>query len=344
MLFAKSCYAGRMHVQPLTSEDASLLDAFVAGHFNGSIEQTWAFGVLQTKVAGRPEFRVFGLFEDEKLVGSMLAIRQAMGLGKTWLWAPRGPLLPSGEEKAAWALLQEACGNWARLHGDVFLRVEPGFLPGEFELGGRGTAEAYVPGHTLMLDLGLSEAELLAQMTQKGRYNIKVAEKHGVTVKEADLKGLHAFYEVFRETAGRDGFYLHQEAFYRDFLALLGKDAALYTAWIGDELVGGLIATFFRDQAVYYFGASAGKYREAMAPYALQWHAIREAKRRDCKSYDFFGIAPEGDAKHVLSGVTQFKTRFGGKRVDYAEPRVFVYRRAWWWLRSLAKLMRKLYK
>jgi lipid II:glycine glycyltransferase (peptidoglycan interpeptide bridge formation enzyme) len=192
--------------------------------------------------------------------------------------------------------------------------------------------------------LGLSEADLLAQLTQKGRYTIKVAEKQGVVVKEDDLKGLHAFYEVFRETAGRDGFYLHQEAFYRDFLALLGKDAALYTVWIGDELVGGLIATFFDHQSVYYFGASSGKHRETMAPYALQWHAIRAAKRRGLKIYDFFGVAPEGEPKHVLSGVTQFKTRFGGKRVDYAEPRVFVYQRMWWLLSRLAKFMRKLYK
>jgi len=329
-----------MHIQVLTTEDDRSLEGFVSGHPHGSIEQTWAWGVLQTRIPGRPAFRVFGLFEGETLVGSMLVIRQEMGFGKTWLWSPRGPLLPGEGAEEGWRLLQEACRNWARLHGDVFLRVEPGFEAGVFDLGGKAVNESYVPGHTLILDLGLSEADLLAQMTQKGRYNIKQAEKHGVKVTEGGVKALHDFYEVFKETAERDGFYLHKEGFYRDFLEILGKRAVLYTAHVEGELVGGLLATFWGGRAVYYFGASAGAHREAMAPYALQWHAILEARRRGMKTYDFFGVAPEGEEKHVWAGVTQFKTRFGGKRLNYAVPRVFVYRRLWWLLYRIAKKLR----
>jgi len=333
-----------MHVEPLDSSDSARLDAFVAEHPWGSIEQTWAWGELQTRIPGRPAFRVFGLFDGEKLVGSMLVIRQAMGFRKSWLWAPRGPLLPAGQEAEAWKLLQEACRNWARLGGDVFLRVEPGFEAGAemggFDLGGRVSAEAYVPGHTLVLDLTVSEKALLEQMAQKGRYNIKVAEKHNVKVTEGGLGAVAGFYEVFRETAGRDGFHLHKEEFYREFLEILGERAALYVAHVEGELVGGLMATFFGGRATYYFGASAGKHREAMAPYALQWHAIQEGKRRGCQVYDFFGIAPEGAEGHGLAGVTQFKTRFGGKRVNFAEARTFVFHRGWWLLYRLGKYWR----
>lgn len=338
---ASGCYSVAMHVQPLSSEDALLLDDFVGGHFEGSIEQTWAWGELQTQIPGRPAFRVFGLFEDEKLVGSMLVIRQAMGFGKTWLWAPRGPLLPDKKADIAWGLLQEACFNWARLHGDVFLRVEPGFLKGEFDLGGKASPDAYMPSDTLVLDLSLSEADLLAQMAQKGRYNIKQAEKHGVVVTRVGAEALPEFYEVLKETGTRDGFAVHKEAFYEAFLGLPGEKAALYVARVKGELVGGLLATFCGRTATYYFGASAGKHRETMAPYALQWFAICEAKRTGFKVYDFLGVAPEGEEGHSLGGVTQFKTRFGGKRVTYEKARVFVYRRGWWILYRLAKALRR---
>lgn len=344
-----------MHLKVLEEGDEGALDQFVAAHPWGSIEQTWAWGDLQTRIPGRPEFRVFGVWEGEggsgaaRLVASLLVIRQEMGFGKTWLWAPRGPLLPVGDAEMraeAWALLQEAAKNWARLHGDVFLRVEPGWEreaapAGEFELGGRATSETYVPAHSLVLDLSVGEAGVLAQMTQKGRYNIKVAEKHKVVVRDGGVAALPAFYAVFKETAGRDGFYLHKEEFYRDFLAVLGERAALYVASVDGEVVGGLMVTFFGDTGTYYFGASSGQFREAMAPYALQWHAIREALGRGLKVYDFFGIAPEGDEQHAWAGVTQFKTRFGGRRVNYEKARVFVYRRAWWWIYRFAKWLRR---
>jgi lipid II:glycine glycyltransferase (peptidoglycan interpeptide bridge formation enzyme) len=336
-----------MHVQPLNSEDAHSLDKFIENHVYGSIEQIWAWGELQTQIPGRPDFRVFGVYKGEDLIGSMLVIRQEMGHGKTWLWCPRGPLLPmvdEAEKNAAWSLLQEACRNWARLHGDVFLRVEPSFLKGDFDLGGRRARESYMPGDTLVLDLQKSKEELLAQMTQKGRYNIKVAEKHGVKVERAKMADLSAFYEILKETGARDGFGVHQKSFYEAFLERLPSRAALYLARVKDEPVGGLLATFCGDTATYYFGASAARHRETMAPYALQWQAILDAKKEGYLRYDFLGIAPEGEEGHPLSGVTQFKTRFGGERVTYEKARIFVYRRVWWLLYGLGKKLRALQK
>lgn len=330
-----------MDVHVLSEKEAPLLHAFVSQHPWGSVEQTWAWGTLQCTLHGRPEFRVFGLFEGDAMVGSMLVVRQDMGFGKTWLWCPRGPLLPEGRETEAWGLLRAACQNWARLHGDVFLRVEPGSAAGRVEWGGRATEESYVPRHTLVLDLELSEEKILEQMTQKGRYNIKVAEKHHVQVREGKTQDLEGFYRVFQETAGRDGFAVHPKAFYADFLHILGDDAAFLVATVDGVLVGGLLETFCGQTATYYFGASASTHRDAMAPYALQWAAIREARRRGKKVYDFLGIAPEGEPAHALAGVTQFKTRFGGQRLDYENAQVFVLRPVWWLLYKWAKFLRR---
>jgi lipid II:glycine glycyltransferase (peptidoglycan interpeptide bridge formation enzyme) len=324
-----------MHVQPLDLEDRELLTTFVTSHPCGSIEQSWDWGELQTRIPGRPAFRVFGLFEDAALVGGMLVVRQVMGAGKSWLWSPGGPLLPT-EAEEGWKLLSEAARNWARVNGDVFLRVEPRMQAGA--LRGKLVHERYVPQHTLVLDLRLSEAALLEQMTQKGRYNIKQATKNGVAVREGSAKDLPSFYRLLRDTAGRDGFAVHSEDFYRDFLRLPG--AKLYLASVNGAVVAGLLATYFGETATYYFGASSSADRESKAAYLLQWTAICEARTAGYKSYDFLGIAPEGEPKHPLAGVTQFKTRFGGKRVSYISARVLVFRPVWWLVYRIAKVLR----
>ncbi len=341
-----------MHSTVLDSSHQKELAKFVAGQAGSPIEQTWAWGELQTSLKGRPGFRVFAVVEEEgdekkgAFLASLLVVRQEMGFGKTWLWAPRGAVLKNGladeEAEEAWDLLQEACRNWARLNGDVFLRLEPGILPEGLTLKGAPGKEEYLPSHTLPVDLGLSEKALLEQMAQKGRYNIKMAEKAGVVVRRGEEKDLAAFYAILAQTGARDGFGVHPLSFYKDFLRILGDDAVLYVADFEGRIVGGMLVTLFGDTATYYFGASSNEDRKVMAPYLLQWHAIYEAKKAGFKSYDFLGIAPEGVAgeKHALAGVTQFKTRFGGSRVEYPGARVFVYRRLWWSLYRLGRFLR----
>ncbi len=343
-----------MHIAVLDSTHQKHLAAFVAAQVNSPIEQTWAWGELQTSLKGRPDFRVFVVVEKEgdeekgEFLASLLVVRQAMGFGKTWLWAPRGPVLAQGlatqEAQDAWELLLEACKNWARLNGAVFLRVEPGQTTEGVTLTGAPSKEEYLPSHTLILDLKLSQEKLLEQMAQKGRYNIKIAEKAGVVVRKGKGADLDAFYAILGQTGARDGFGVHPLSFYKDFLRVLGEEAELYVAEFEGRIVGGMLVTFFGDTATYYYGASSNEDRKVMAPYLLQWHAICEAKKMGFKTYDFLGIAPDGAAgeKHALAGVTQFKTRFGGTRVDTLGSRVFVYRRAWWMVRNLAKSFRRL--
>ncbi|MFA5855176.1 MAG: peptidoglycan bridge formation glycyltransferase FemA/FemB family protein [Candidatus Gracilibacteria bacterium] len=357
-----------MFTRILAVSEAETLDEFVRAHKVGAIEQSWEWGALQCKIPGRTGFFVVGVFEgsakapceegrahaEGALVGSALFVRQEMWRnGKTWLWCPRGPLLPEGHEKDAWQLILDACAKETHEAGDVFLRVEPGIVVGGeagdgwCDLGGKTPHEEYLPSTTLLLDLGLGLEELRAQMTQKGRYNIKVAEKAGVTVhaesgeKSVKNSDFGRFYEILVETAKRDGFQVHSRKFYEDFLTILGEKAVLYTAHLGGEVLGGILVTHFgvgaSSRATYYFGASSNVHREAMAPYLLQWHAICAAKKAGIEVYDFLGIAPEGADGHALSGVTQFKTRFGGGRVRFCGPRVFIFRRVWWLFYRLAK-------
>jgi peptidoglycan pentaglycine glycine transferase (the first glycine) len=336
-----------MKVELLKPDQAEKLEGFVAKHPRGCVEQTWDWGVLQLTIPGRDAMFVLGVFDEDELVGSMLLVRQHMGKGRHWLWAPGGPLLPMVKSDAdeAWALLEETCERLALQDGDVFLRVEPVYEKcDEFPVKGRPSKECYLPRNTLVVDLDDDEAGILAQMKQKGRYNIKKADAAGVYVRKSDLADLPEFYGILQETAERDGFHLHKREFYGRFLDLLENKARFYVAHIDGEMLGGMLVTHFGGVATYYFGASSDAHRNAMAPYAMQWFAMQEAKAAGMKKYDFLGIAPEGPAGdgHVLSGVTQFKTRFGGMRKNYHPAQVFVYRRGWWLAYRAAKFLKRL--
>jgi len=333
-----------MEVRFLKPEEAEVLEKFVAGHPHGSIEQTWDWGVLQTTIPGREAMFALGAFEGKRLVASMLLIRQEMGMKKNWLWCPRGPLLPAKGAKEAWGVMKDACRDLAKQSGAVFLRMEPGVEAAEPLLAkGKTGGQSYLPENTLVLDLAVSEETILGQMTQKGRYNIRQAAKTGVYVRKAPPNEIDDFYDILKETAGRDGFFLHDRDFYERFLELLEGKAHFYLAHHDHDLLGGMMVTHFGDTATYYFGASSGEFRQKMAPYALQWFAIQDAKKAGLKRYDLLGVAPEGDTKHVLAGVTQFKTRFGGKRVDYHGPQVVVFRPTWWLLYRIAKYVARLH-
>lgn len=180
------------------------------------------------------------------------------------------------------------------------------------------------PDTTLVLDLSLSLEDLLKQMKPKGRYNIKVATKHGITYQcfdgnspEIETK-LDQFYALLSSTATRDRFGIHSRQYFSLFLAKLFPHSRLYLAYHGEKVVAGLIATFYKDESIYYYGASSNHDRETMATYGLQWHVIQEAQAAGAKTYDFLGIAPDNaSADHPWQGVTTFKKKFGGQIITY---------------------------
>lgn len=171
--------------------------------------------------------------------------------------------------------------------------------------GFRKAHASYQPEWTLKIDLEPPPEEILKQMKSKGRYNIRVAEKKGVKVREFDggkgsEKAVRDFYQLLTETTERDQFHGHGEKFYQDMLGKLGPAgtvgkaatgrAKLYLAEYQNEVVAGILVTFFGDTATYYYGASGNKHRNVMAPYLLQWEAMRQAKKQGLKWYDLLGV------------------------------------------------------
>lgn len=180
------------------------------------------------------------------------------------------------------------------------------------------------PPDSVILDLSLSEDELLAQMKSKWRYNIRYASKHGVSVRAVKAtdpefeKDLDSFYQIYQTTASRDGIGLHPKSYYKDLLerGASGKDqVTLFIASHEGQDLAGIITLFTDEEGIYLYGASSNEKRNLMPNYLIQWTAIQAAKNYGCKIYDFYGIPPTSDQGHPMHGLYLFKTGFGGKEI-----------------------------
>jgi lipid II:glycine glycyltransferase (peptidoglycan interpeptide bridge formation enzyme) len=149
----------------------------------------------------------------------------------------------------------------------------------------------------------------------------------------ASSSDLTSYYRIYKETAARDGISIHGLNYYAalfDEAAAYGIDLRLYTASHEGEDIAGIVTLFRGKEAVYLYGASANHKRNLMAPYALQWKAMRDAKSAGCAYYDMFGIPPrppEDDPHHPMAGLYRFKTGFIG---DKGEGGTIIHRPGSW--------------
>jgi peptidoglycan pentaglycine glycine transferase (the first glycine) len=341
-----------MQLVDYTSEHISDFEKFAGRFPQTPVQQSHLWGEFQENIPYRGKFWALGVTEDAKTLGqkelvmTALIVRHATRLGYTWLEIGRGPIfdsrLSTDKMTVAWDLILDEVRRIAQAEKSILLRVAP-HLQNAFTHVGRilfpdfrDAGHSAYPEWTLTLDLGYSEADLLTDMKPKGRYNIRLAEKKKVRVdvwKKEDGAGFKQFYQILKDTSRRDQFGVHPADYYRNLLETLGAydGASLYLAYHPekqDVVIGGTIVTFFGDTATYYYGASSHTYRALMAPYLLQWRAIRDAKKRGLRYYDFMGIAGSGggDWDRRLEGVTRFKEKFGGETSHYMRSFELVFK------------------
>lgn len=303
-----------MKARILEKSEEHKWDEFIKTHPLSSIHQTSAWGRFRGK------YWIIVLESDDKIIGGSMIIHQELPKGYCWLYAARGPLIQNDQ----FSTLLEGLKPLAKKENAVFLRIDPPIsesvkIPEFCE-----THSGFQPEDTLVIDLTQPEEEILKQMKQKGRYNVRLAEKKGVKIHES--KDVDAFYSLLEQTTKRDEFHGHDKHFYQQMLDKLPNNSILYMATYESIPIAGIIVTHFKDTAIYYFGASGNEHRNVMAPYLLQWHAMKEAKKKNLKFYDLLGIAPENSPNHPWTGVTNFKKKFGGKHVTYAPPQEFSFK------------------
>jgi lipid II:glycine glycyltransferase (peptidoglycan interpeptide bridge formation enzyme) len=335
----------------------------------GLFLQSWEWGEFQ-KSLGR---KIWRLRDGENWAA--LIIRYDLPMGKNYLYCPAGPLLNEKgkiKNEKLQVKIQKFLDETKRIaknEKSIFLKIEPFAeinLKEDCPPSGGQSSKCWIDSgfqksdggqrilETLVLDLEKSEEQLLAGMKQKTRYNIRLAEKHGVIIRISDNpeKDFEGFWKLASETSDRDDFRLHPKGYYLKQLSFCHpkqsegshtKDSSpaaqndnlcvkLFLAVYQDKVIAANIVVFFGDRAIYLHGASSNESRNLMAPYLLQWEQIKEAKKRGCGIYDFWGI---DEVK--WPGVTRFKKGFGGNEIDYIGTYDYVFDKVWYKLYELAK-------
>jgi lipid II:glycine glycyltransferase (peptidoglycan interpeptide bridge formation enzyme) len=319
--------------------DRDRWNRFVEGCPTGNITQTYEWGELRDALGG--DVLRLGAVEDGELRGAMLVVvARAPVLRRPYLYVPRGPVVADPVSPALSALIARA-GEEARARGAFMLKVEPSAPDGDERwlsalqvLGFRRNRFATHPRRSWVVDITPSERDILASMKEKWRYNIRLASRKGVQVREARaLEDVDTFYALYEETAARDGFFIHPKRHYADILHLYGeRDAGvLLLAEYEGAPIAGLIVLRCGPVATYMFGASSNQQRNRMPNHLLQWTAIRWAKARGCTLYDFRAIAEVLDPKEDLYSLYTYKQGFGGYSILSLATHDLPYNAAIYW-------------
>ncbi len=303
-------------------DDKEQWNKFVAGQSHAQFLQSWEWGEFQ-KAFGRRVWRIMchsEQSEESSAGGAQIGVAQFfehyLGLGMGYLYCPRGPVFSlSFRAERGISELFEFIKKDIVNYGHVFFRFEPSIPCHSSESGNPDARRIHSiqPTRTLLLDLNKSEEQLLAEMHQKTRYNVRLAEKKELEFSDNKMR-FDIFWQLMLATARRDKIKLHSKKYYKLMLQI--SNCHLLVANFQNKMLAGGIFMGFGDSFTYVHGASANDHRDLMAPYFLHWRAIQFAKSQGYRYYDFGGINPDDekdfDFKASWAGITRFKRGFGG--------------------------------
>ncbi|MDO8571168.1 MAG: peptidoglycan bridge formation glycyltransferase FemA/FemB family protein [bacterium] len=302
-------------------------DAFLRECAPHTFLHSWEWSDFNERM-GHSVFRL-GIFEGEILVGIALILKIQARRG-SFLFCPQGPIIRTqlsvhSSQHALKNLVSylKALALKEKCH---FIRMSPLMENTETnrnifrDLGFRSAPIHMHPEIAWILDITKSEEDLLKDMRKVTRYSIRKAEKDGVTITQSsDISDVEKFYHVYQTTVDRQHFTPFSRGYFTKEMSCFQKGDAVryFFAEYEGEIIATAMILFDHSSGYYHHGASTLKYPKIPASYLLQWEAIREAKRRGCTLYNFWGVAPEEKQNHPWAGLSLFKKGFGGNAEHY---------------------------
>lgn len=309
---------------------------------------SWSWGEFN-EAMGTNVFR-YGVYDSDVLIAVVLLLEIKAKRG-SFLFCPHGPVILDLSKKNQIILfLANFLKDLAKRMKCSFVRISPLLESVEenekiFIDSGFKQAPVHMmhPELGWILELNKSEEELLMAMRKTTRYCIKKAEKDGVhVVVSSNPDDVELFWSVYKETVDRQNFTPFTKNYLRTEFEIFSKDdnVRFFFAKYNDEVVAAALIVFSKNSAFYHHGASIHKYPKITAPYLLQWEVIKEAKKRGCEFYNFWGIVPEEKKDHPWAGLSLFKRGFGGSAHAYVHAKDLIVSPKYW-LNFLVETVRK---
>ena len=276
------------------------------------------------------------VLEYDKEGISVQIIKHDLPFGKNYLYIPHGPEIDFNSMAGGFKNPINHFVQWLREDAkkcSIFIKAEPltdNIAQILVEAGFRKSKKEIQPSKTVIIDLLRNENDLLVAMHHKTRYNIKVADGHGIRVTENN--DIDSFLKLLQKTAKRDRFSPHPADYYRKLLEFKSLNTKLFLAYIGDRPIAGAIVLIYNDAGYYLHGVSDYDQRSLMAPYALHWFIIKQLKLAGIQKYDLWGV----DARK-WPGITRYKLGWGGRTIEYPGSFDLVVSRAWYVIYKIAR-------
>ncbi len=299
---------------------------FVMNCETGSFLQSWEWGKWQEKI-GREVYRFF-CEDGDKVVASLQLEQRPLPMGQYYLYCPYGPVVDLGFKIEDLRIILEQLRQ--KFPKAIFIRIEPKNLS-NLQLTTHNSpiikSANIQPAKTLIVDLTRPEEQVLSEMHHKTRYNIRLAQKHGVKIQDEFCIsiGNGLFFkeavDLILQTAQRQSFNTYPAKYYDGLinaLALNNRNGDLrlhvYKAVYKNQLLSAAIMLDFGKTRTFLFGGSSMEHKNVMAPYLLHFQAMADAKKQGMEQYDFWGIETSSGE---TPGFVRFKLGFGGKAVEY---------------------------
>lgn len=321
---------------------------------NSHLLQTWEWGAIKSKYGWRSEQLVWSM--NDRIVAAAMVLKRTLQIPYirnfvNIIYIPRGPVLDWRDLELSSQVLIDI-SDYAKINRGLFVKIDPdviGMSPLSDKSYSYGKAiknlleakdwkfsrDQIQFQNTLVINLTPTEEELLGNMKQKTRYNVRLAARKGVNVRIGGIEDIELLYKIYAETALRDSFTIRNKEYYSDVWGSFIKNtsdgkindsaqeanllpvAEPLIAEVDGEPVAAVIIFRYGRKAWYLYGMSRELHREKMPNYLLQWEAIRRAKETGCHTYDLWGAPDKFIESDPLWGVYRFKEGLGGKVVQH---------------------------
>ena len=270
--------------------------------------------------------------ENNNIIGSLSVLLRKIPIFGYLMYSSRGPVCDI-HDISVMKQLTDGAKELAKKYNAIGLRIEPdiekddqAFRDIVINLGykikddAKDFKDEIQPRFVFRLDIkDKTEEEIMAGFHQKWRYNIRLAGRKGVTVKEGTREDLKDFHKIMIETGNRDGFITRPLSYFEKMYDNMVPEGhmKLLMAYYEGKPISGVIPIFYGNKTWYLYGASSNQHRNLMPNYLLQWEMIKMAIARHDDVYDFRGVSGVVDENHPQYGLYRFKKGFGAKFTEF---------------------------
>ena len=279
--------------------------------------------------------------KDGNINGAMsILIRKVPYINSSIMYSPRGPVCDI-HDKETFQELVDGAKELAKKYNAFIFRVDPDIPDNDEEFKKiaqevgfklkedvKDFNEVIQPRYVFRLNVkDKTEEELLKSFHEKTRYNIRLAGRKGVTIRDGNREDLKDFYKIMQETGNRDNFLIRPLEYFEKMYDCMGKDyLRVIMADYNGKPISGAIAIYYGNKVWYLYGASSNENRNVMPNYLVQWEMIKWALEKKCDIYDFRGVSGHVDEHHPQYGIYKFKKGFNGDFVEFVGELYMVFK------------------